>query len=37
MFHNHSNKRGTDFLSVMVLVVGLALVLTVAVQAHLLA
>lgn len=37
MFHRHSHKRGSDFLSIMVLVVGLALLLTVAVQANLLA
>lgn len=37
VLHRHPHKRGTDFLSAMVLVVGLALLLTVAVQANLLA
>jgi hypothetical protein len=37
MFHRHSQSRRTDFLSAMVLLVGLALLLTVAFQANLLA
>lgn len=37
MFHRHSHSHRTDFLGAMVLVVGVALVLTIAVQVNLLA